>query len=475
MTSVVLLAAGRGVRMKSVRPKVLHEAAGRALLDRALDVALAVAGDPAAVVVVVSKRDSEEKDSLKGRGTVGGHLAANFPLVRVAVQDPPRGTGDAVRAAAAAGGFGKAKTVVVLSGDVPLLDAAAVKGLVDALQKDKKAAVAVLTATLPDPTGYGRIVRDKKKSFVRIREEKDSSANEKKIAEINTGTYAFDRDFLEKSLPLLTSKNIQSEFYLTDVLTLALKARRKVVTVPGDPSSALGVNSREDLAAVDRLLRERAVVSAMRAGTTILRPETVTLDDAVVLCEDTTLEPFATLLGKTVVGQGTVIGQGSVVKDSVLGKDVVVRPYSLLESAVVGDGCVIGPFARLREGTDLAAGVHVGNFVETKKARLHEGVKANHLTYLGDTEIGARTNVGAGVITCNYDGFAKHRTTIGADVFVGSDVQLVAPVVVGDGAVIGAGTTVTEDVPEDALAISRTPQRNLERGGAVYRARKKKG
>ena len=481
MTVVVLLAAGRGVRMRSSRPKVLHEAAGRPLLERTLDTALAVAGKPEAVVVVVSKKDSErdstkssEKDSSKVGSTVGRHLAANYPRVRVAVQDPPRGTGDAVRAAFASGAVGTAETVVVLSGDVPLLSVNAVKGLVEALKADKKAAVAVLTATLPNPTGYGRIVRDRTKKFVRIREEKDSSAKEKKIAEINTGTYAFDRAFLENSLPLLTSKNLQSEFYLTDVLSLALKAKRKVLTFEGDPSSALGVNSREDLAAVDRLLRERAVVAAMRAGATILRPETDTLDDEVVLCEDTTVQPFVTLLGKTVVGTGTTIGQGTVVRDSVLGQNVVVRPYCVIDSAAVGDGCVVGPFARLREGTDLAAGVHVGNFVETKKAKLHEGVKANHLTYLGDTEIGPRTNVGAGVITCNYDGFAKHRTTIGADVFVGSDVQLVAPVTVGDGAIIGAGTTVTKDVPKDSLTTSRAPQENRDGAGAAYRARKKK-
>jgi bifunctional UDP-N-acetylglucosamine pyrophosphorylase/glucosamine-1-phosphate N-acetyltransferase len=225
---------------------------------------------------------------------------------------------------------------------------------------------------------------------------------------------------------------------------------------------------------VDRLLRERAVRAAMRGGATILRPETVTLDEAVKLGEDTTIEPFVTLLGKTSVGGGTVIGQGCVVRNAVLGKNVVVKPYCVIESAVVGDGAIVGPFARLREGTDLARGVHVGNFVETKKAKLHEGVKANHLTYLGDAEIGARTNVGAGVITCNYDGYSKHRTTIGADVFVGSDVQLVAPVTVGDGAIVGAGTTVTKDVPKDGLAVSRVPQRNLEGGGAAYRARKKK-
>jgi bifunctional UDP-N-acetylglucosamine pyrophosphorylase/glucosamine-1-phosphate N-acetyltransferase len=469
VTAVVLLAAGRGVRMRSSRPKLLHEAAGRPLLDRALDTALAVAGDAGAVVAVVPKEDPS-----KERATIAAYLKEHHPKVRVAVQDPPRGTGDAVRAAAAAGGFGKAKTVVVLSGDVPLLSADVVKGLLDALAKDKKAAVAVLTARVENPAGYGRVVRDRKGAFLRIREEKDSSSEEKKIAEINTGTYAFERAFLDRSLPLLTSKNSQSEFYLTDVLSLALKARRKVVTVSGDPEAARGVNSREDLAEVDRLLRERAVRAAMRAGATILRPETVTLDDTVILGEDTTIEPFVTLLGKTRVGAGTVIGQGCVVRDSVFGKNVTVKPYCVIESAIVGDGSVVGPFARLREGTDLAEGVHVGNFVETKKATLHRGVKANHLTYLGDTEIGERTNVGAGVITCNYDGFAKHRTTIGADVFVGSDTQLVAPVTVGDGAIIGAGTTVTEDVPKDTLAVSRVPQENRPGGGAQYRARKKK-
>lgn len=474
MTSVVLLAAGRGVRMRSSRPKVLHEAAGRPLLDRALDTALAVAGDPASVVVVVSKKDSE-RDSSKERGTVGAFLAAHHPRVGVAIQDPPKGTGDAVRAAMGAlGGTKAGKTVVVLSGDVPLLSAEAVKGLVEALKKDKRAAVAVLTARVANPSGYGRIVRDKKGAFLRIREEKDSSSEEKKITEINTGTYAFDRAFLDRSLPLLTSENSQSEFYLTDVLFLARKAGRRVVLLEGDPSSAFGVNSREDLAEVDRLLRERAVRAAMRGGATILMPETVTLDETVELAEDTTIEPFVTLLGRTRVGAGTLIGQGCVVKNAVLGKNVVVKPYCVIESAVVGDGAVLGPFARLREGTDLAVGVHVGNFVETKKAKLHEGVKANHLTYLGDTEIGARTNVGAGVITCNYDGYAKHRTTIGADVFVGSDVQLVAPVTVGDGAIVGAGTTVTKNVPKDGLAVSRAPQRNLEGGGAAYRRRKKK-
>jgi bifunctional UDP-N-acetylglucosamine pyrophosphorylase/glucosamine-1-phosphate N-acetyltransferase len=461
VTVVVLLAAGRGVRMRSERPKVLHEAAGRPLLDRVLDTAKAVAGGAGYVVVVVSKD-----------AAVGAHLKSH-PDVHVAIQDPPRGTGDAVRAAAAE--FGKARHVVVLSGDVPLLEERTVRGLLDALKADRKAAVAVLTAKLANPAGYGRIVRDRKRAFVRIREDRDSSEKEKKISEINTGTYAFDRAFLERSLPLLTSKNSQSEFYLTDVLSLARKAGRRVVLVTGDPSSALGVNSRADLARVDSIFRGRNADAAMAAGATLLRPETITLDDGVTLGTDVVVEPFVTLLGKTTVGAGSRIGQGAVIRDAVLGRGVTIRPYSVIEGAHVGDASVVGPFARLREGTDLGEGVHVGNFVETKKAKLHAGVKANHLTYLGDTEIGARTNVGAGVITCNYDGFQKHKTTIGRDVFVGSDSQLVAPVTVGDGAVIAAGTTVTEAVPKDALALARAPQTNLEGGGAKYRERKGAG
>jgi bifunctional UDP-N-acetylglucosamine pyrophosphorylase/glucosamine-1-phosphate N-acetyltransferase len=469
VTVVVLLAAGRGVRMRSERPKVLHEAAGRPLLDRVLDIAKAVAGRAEAVIVVTSKEDSSKQ------GTVASYLKASHPGVSIAVQDPPRGTGDAVRAAARAGAFGKAKIVVVLSGDVPLLSVGSVRALIDVLTKDRKAAVAVLTAQIENPTGYGRIVRDRKRVFVRIREERDSSNSERKICEINTGTYAFDAVFLEKALPLLTSKNSQSEFYLTDVLSLALKAKRKVVTVLGDPAAALGVNSRADLARVDSLLRRRNADTAMAAGATLLRPETITLDDGVTLGTDVVVEPFVTLLGKTTVGAGSRIGQGAVIRDAVLGRGVTIRPYSVIEEAHVGDASVVGPFARLREGTDLGEGVHVGNFVETKKAKLHAGVKANHLTYLGDTEIGARTNVGAGVITCNYDGFQKRKTTIGRDVFIGSDSQLVAPVTVGDGAVIAAGTTVTEAVPKDALALARAPQTNLEGGGAKYRERKGAG
>ncbi len=239
------------------------------------------------------------------------------------------------------------------------------------------------------------------------------------------------------------------------------------------PGEALRVETKRDLAAAEAVLRERAVLAALDAGATLVRPETVTLDDTVVLEADCVVGPYATLSGETRVGTGSRVGQGCIVADSVIGRGVEVRPYCVLEKAVVGDGAVVGPFARLREGTELGPEVHVGNFVETKKARLGRGAKANHLTYLGDAEVGERTNVGAGVITCNYDGVFKHRTTIGAGAFIGSDVQLVAPVVIGDEALVAAGTTVTKDVPDGALALARTPQKNLEGQGRAFIARKK--
>lgn len=455
--AVVVLAAGRGVRMRSELPKVLHEVAGRPMLDRVVALALRLTGR---VVVVAGS----------GRERVIEHLSRTAPGVRTVVQDPPLGTGDAVRAALPA--TEGAERVVVLSGDVPLLGGDTLEALVSALRPG--AAVAFLTTLLPDAAAYGRVVRDPSGAVTGIVEAKDATPEQRAIREINAGVYVFDRAFLAAALPRLTTENAAGEYYLTDTLALAVAEGLHLVGVPvADPAEVLGANSRADLARLEALLRGRAADAAMDGGATLLRPETVTLDDTVVLDPDTVVEPYATLLGATRVGSGSRIGQGSVIRDCVLGRAVQVKPYCVMEKAEVGDGAIVGPFARLREGTVLGPDVHVGNFVETKKARLARGVKANHLTYLGDTTIGERTNVGAGVITCNYDGFAKHTTAIGADVFVGSDVQLVAPVTIGDGAIVGAGTTVTKDVAADALTTSRAPQRTIEGGGAAYRARKK--
>jgi bifunctional UDP-N-acetylglucosamine pyrophosphorylase/glucosamine-1-phosphate N-acetyltransferase len=461
--AVVVLAAGKGVRMKTALPKVLHAAAGTPLLGHVLATSEhlgdAVGAGPRIVVIGA------------GRETVGPWLTATAPAAIQVVQDPPRGTGDALKVASAA--FGAASQVLVLSGDVPLLKAETLKLLVGALERPSPAAVAFLTAKVPDPGEYGRVVRDGSGEVLRIVEAKDATEAERQIDEMNAGVYVFDRDFLDRALPLLTAANAQGEYYLTDLVGIAVAERRRVVGVEvADAQEVLGVNSRRDLAEVDAILRRRAADAALDAGATLLRPETITLDATVVVEPDAVLEPFTTLTGVTRVGTGARIGQGSVIADSAIGARAQVRPYCVIDRAVVGEGAVVGPFARLREGTELGPDVHVGNFVETKKARLARGAKANHLTYLGDVVIGERTNVGAGTITCNYDGFEKHLTRIGAGVFVGSDVQLVAPVSIGDGAIIGAGTTVTKDVPADSLALSRTPQTVVPEGGAAYRRRR---
>jgi len=449
--------------MKSARPKVLHEAAGKPLVDHVVAAARALlAGRAGSRLVVVAGAGREE---------LIPHLARSAPEAAVVVQDPPRGTGDAVRAALPA--LGEAARVVVLAGDVPLLTAETLARLEGALDAGPSAGIAVLTAVLPDAGAYGRVVRDGKGRFARIVEAKDATPEERTIGEINSGIYAFDRPVLERYLPRLTDDNAQKEYYLTDVLGYAVADGVGVAAVPvEDPAEVLGVNSRLELAEVDALLRRRAARAAMAAGATLIRPETITLDEGVTFGADAVVEPFVTITGASSVGSGSRVGQGCVVHASTIGANVSVRPYCVIERAVVGDGAVVGPFARLREGTDLGPSVHVGNFVETKKARLHAGAKANHLTYLGDCSIGERTNVGAGVITCNYDGYGKHFTDVGAGVFVGSDVQLVAPVKVGDGALIGAGSTITKDVPADALATSRVPQKTIDGGGAKYRERK---
>ena len=461
--TVVLLAAGRGVRMKSARPKVLHAAAGRPLIDHVVGTARAfLEGRPGSRLVVVAGAGREE---------LIPHLARIAPEAIVVVQDPPRGTGDAVRAALPA--LGDATRVVVLAGDVPLLSTSVLVRLEGALDADTSAGVAVLTARLGDAGAYGRVVRDGNGRFARIVEAKDASPEERAIGEINSGIYAFERAVLERELPRLTDDNAQREFYLTDVLGLAVAEGVGVVAIPvEDPSEVLGVNSRAELAEVDTLLRRRAALAAMAAGATLIRPETITLDEGVTFGPDAVVEPFVTITGASSIGALSRVGQGCVVASSTIGANVVVRPYCVIENAVVGDVAVVGPFARLREGTVLGPEVHVGNFVETKKALLARGAKANHLTYLGDCSVGEKTNVGAGVITCNYDGFGKHHTGIGAGVFVGSDVQLVAPVTIGDGAVLGAGSTITKDVPAHALATSRVPQKTIEGGGARYRERK---
>ncbi|HUB08263.1 MAG TPA: bifunctional UDP-N-acetylglucosamine diphosphorylase/glucosamine-1-phosphate N-acetyltransferase GlmU [Myxococcales bacterium] len=437
----IVLAAGKGTRMKSDRPKVLHEIAGRPLVAFPLALAAEVGAKP--VVVVLG-------NGAEAVRTVIAALPA-CAETRFAHQADQRGTAHAVLSArdelrAFRG------TLLVLYGDVPLLQAATVRRLLDA----PAAPLAFLTSRPLDPTGYGRVVRDVEGRVCRIVEQRDCRESEAALREVNAGIYRVDAAFLWSALDAIGSGNAQGEFYLTDMVELAAR-KGGAVAVEAPFEETAGVNDRIELASADARLRQRINARHQLAGVTLVAPETTFIDESVSIAADAIIEPGCVLTGRTRIGAR-----------------VRLRAYSVLEDAEVGEGAIVGPFARLRPGTVLGADVHVGNFVEIKKSRLGAGTKANHLSYLGDAEIGSGVNVGAGTITCNYDGVDKHPTVLGDGVFIGSDTQLVAPVTVGKGAYVGAGSTVTEDVPPDALALSRVPQKNIE-GWAAERRRARTG
>jgi bifunctional UDP-N-acetylglucosamine pyrophosphorylase/glucosamine-1-phosphate N-acetyltransferase len=458
--AAVVLAAGKGTRMKSHRAKVLHEACGRPLawfpIRRALD-----AG--AAPVVVVVGHQAE---------AVEAALSAALPdaPIRFAVQREQLGTAHAVLAAREALGTHRGP-VAILSGDTPLLRAETVRAVVEA-RAAAGAAIAFATMTLPDPTGYGRVVRDGRGRPVRIVEERDAGAAERAVGEVNAGLYCAEAGFLWEALGQVGPGNAQRELYLTDLVALAADGPGAVAVAVG-AADAAGVNDREELAAAARVLVRRTASRLMRAGVTIEDPDRFDCDEGVEIGPDAVIEPNVRLRGRTRIGAGARIGQGSVLTDALVGEGVVVRPYTIVEDATIGARSVLGPFSRIRPGTELAEEVHVGNFVETKKARLGRGAKANHLTYLGDAVVGANVNVGAGTITCNYDGEKKHETRIGEGAFIGSDSILVAPIEIGAGAYVAAGSTVTQPVPAGALALGRARQENKE-GWVAQRAAKKR-
>ncbi len=441
--------------MKSERAKVLHEVGGRPLCAFAIDRARE-AGAGRVVVVV-----GHQAEAVRTR--VSGLFAQGISF---ALQSEQLGTGHAVRMAGEQAGFG-AGDVVVLSGDVPLVRAETIRTLVRA-RREAGAAVALVSMTPPQPTGYGRLVRDASGNVSRIVEERDAAPNERSIAEVNAGLYCFDAAFLSATLATLSPRNAQGEFYLTDLVSKAREAGRSVVATQAPHGEMAGINDRAELAAADAVYRAERNLQLMRSGVTLMDPSSTRVDEGVELDEDVELGPQVSLHGRTRIGRGARIGQGCVVIDSSIGPGVEVKPYSHFEGAVVGARAVIGPFARLRPGTELSDEVHIGNFVETKKARIGPKSKANHLAYLGDAVIGAGCNIGAGTITCNYDGVNKHETRLGDGVFIGSDSQLVAPVSLGDGAYVGAGSTITQDVPADALALSRAPQ-SVKEGWAARR------
>lgn len=442
--AAIVLAAGKGTRMKSGRAKVLHEANGKPLAWYPIQQALALKCDP--VVVVVGHQGDEVRAQLE-------ELFPDAPL-RFAVQKEQLGTAHAVQAARRSVGTG-ASRILILYGDVPLLTTSTLRTLTRA---GRRSPVAFLSMSPEDPTGYGRVVRDARGRVEAIVEHKDATAAQRAIGECNAGLYDCDATFLWKALRQVGASNAQGEYYLTDLVEAAAAAGTPAVAVEAPAEEVSGVNDRVELAAAARVLRRRICERWMRAGVTLIDPETVYLDEEVVLAPDVVVEPNVRIVGRSRIGTGTHVGFGSVIVDTVVGEDVTVRPYSVFEEARIGDRTTIGPFARLRPETVLGREVRVGNFVEIKKSTFGDGAKANHLAYVGDAKVGHRTNVGAGTITCNYDGTNKLATVLGDDVFIGSDTQLVAPVEVGDGAYVGAGSTVVRDVPAGALALSRAEQ-----------------
>lgn len=470
-TTAVILAAGQGTRMKSTLPKVLHSVAGRPLVHYPVRAALE-AGCGEVVVVVGHGREHVEK-YLNETFSASAAKAGNIPdfmagRVKTAVQKEQRGTGDAAKAGLDAVSA-DAERVLIFYGDVPMLQAEDVAAIANA---QAEGSVAIATCTTDDPFGYGRVMRDAKGHVVEIREQKDLKSDaERAIKEWNPGIYAAEVSFLREALASLTPNNAQGEYYLTDIVSYAAKSGRVVHGIASNPLVMDGVNDRAQLALSDRAMSERLLKKHRVAGVTIR--DGVRIEDAVVIGKDATIESYAVLRGYTKVGEGTTIDVGCVLTNADVGPGVTLKPYSVLTDAIVREKAQIGPFSHLRPEADIGEDAHVGNFVEVKKVKLERGAKANHLAYLGDGFVGEKANIGAGVIFCNYDGFQKQITRIGANAFIGSDSQLVAPVTIGDGAYVGTGTTVTRDVPADALAIGRAKQENKEGYGSRLRGKLK--
>jgi len=460
-TSAVVLAAGEGRRMRSRRPKVLHEVAGRPMLAHVLDVLAALHRPPDPLAVVLGHgADEVEAAFHAGEIAWAPGPAARFAFARQAER---RGTAHAVLQAADTVA-GRAEAVLVLYGDVPLVTAATLGRLL-AAHETHGGAVTFLTATVDDPTGYGRVLRGPMGEIRGIVEEADASPAERLVREINAGVYVLRDSWAWSALRWLVP-SASGELYLTELVGRALGAREHVEAVPADDAGEVrGVNTRADLAAAEAVVRERIRRRHLAAGVTMIAPESAWIDAGVAIGADTVLWPDTYLLGRTEVGLGCVLGPGTLVRDSVLGDDVRVA-HSVVEGAVVGRASDVGPFAHLRPGTRLGEEVHVGNFGELKNAELGAGVRVGHFSYLGDATVGEWANIGAGTVTCNFDGLAKHATQIGRGAFIGSDTMLVAPVVVGDGARTGAGSVVTRDVPPGVTVVG-VPARPVQPADAA--------
>ncbi|MBL8537171.1 MAG: bifunctional UDP-N-acetylglucosamine diphosphorylase/glucosamine-1-phosphate N-acetyltransferase GlmU [Hyphomonadaceae bacterium] len=440
--AAIILAAGQGTRMKSALPKVLHEVGGRAMLDWAIAAAAAI-GAQRTVVVTGAHAP-----------VVGEHVARVLGPGTVAIQDPPLGTAHAVRAAEAAlAGFDG--DVVILYGDAPFVPAARIEELF--ATRAAKGGLAVLGFDARNPFGYGRLVRAEDGTVSRIVEEKDASVAERAITLSNSGVYCADARVLFELLRLVKNENAKQEYYLTDIVALGRSAGFVTHVVMGDEADTLGVNSKVELAAAERIFQERTRLAMMEAGVTLIDPGSVFFSFDTEVAADVVIEP------NVYFGKGVRVAKGARIK-----------AFCHIEGAEIGEGAAVGPSARLRPGTKLGRGVKIGNFVEVKNAVFGEKAQASHLTYVGDADVGARANLGAGTITCNYDGFDKHRTVIGEDAFIGSDTALVAPVTIGAGAYTGSGSVITKDVPDDALAVARGRQQDFDGWAKRFRDKKRK-
>ncbi len=458
--AVVIMAAGKGTRLKSRKPKVLHRVGGQPLLKHVIAAASRVV-DPPHIFVVTGHEAEKVRTETADAGT------------QFVEQREQRGTGHAVQCALSAiRGY---ENVLVLSGDVPLIRTETIEQLWHFHQKEG-AAMTILTAAPEDPHGYGRIVRlgPKSPDVDAIVEQVALRPDQESLREINSGIYAFKTGALESHIAELKPNNPHGELYLTDMACILRAAGERVVAVQAeDAAEVLGANTIAELVALDATMRLATAHRLMASGVTIYRPETCIIDPQVEVAADVILEPFVQLLGKTRIGADSTIRSYSVVENCIVGERVTIRQSCVLADSSLADGADVGPFARLRPGCEIGEDVHIGNFVEVKKSKLHAGVKAGHLAYLGDSEIGEKTNIGAGVITCNYDGLRKHPTRIGKGAFIGSDSTLVAPLTIDDGAYVGAGSCITKDVPAGALAVGRARQITKEGWVEARRDRQK--
>jgi bifunctional UDP-N-acetylglucosamine pyrophosphorylase / glucosamine-1-phosphate N-acetyltransferase len=455
------MAAGKGTRLKSQIPKVLHEVGGKPLLAHVIAAATRIV-PPQDVFAIVGYEAERVRAAVEPSGT------------QFVLQAEQRGTGHALMVAEKAlKGYDH---VIVLSGDAPLITAETI-GHLRNFHFEEGAAMTLLSADLENPTGYGRVLRKSPSSseVQAIVEEKSTTAAQKKIREINSGFYVFAVKALFANIGKLSTANAHHEFYLTDMAELLRQAKQRVVAwKTANPREVLGGNTRAELATIDEQMRLAKCQQLMADGVTVFYPATCVIDTDVQVAADTVIEPYVQLLGNTRIGTGCRVRSYCVIRNTEIGDGVTVLPVCVMDESRIGDRAIVGPYSRLRPGSEIGEGAHVGNFVETKKIKLGKGSKANHLTYLGDAEIGAGVNIGAGTITCNYDGVAKHKTIIDDGVFVGSDTTLVAPVRVGKGAYVGAASCITEDVPDDALAVGRARQIVKEGWARAKREARKK-